>query len=140
MDRALKVRLLPRKGFAQMAVKFGIARLPYFVADVNASEINIAVAEAQQRLSRSFLHVVNSSAFFLLVGMTCIKDNSVASLQRSFEIDSYATAFNTPHFGRPNGLSWLGLDSIVPDAPRVGEIRSLRTPMRIYQFGLKLYF
>jgi hypothetical protein len=49
-------------------------------------------------------------------------------------------AFNTPHFGRPNGLSWLGLDSIVPDAPRVGEIRSLRTPMRIYQFGLKLYF
>ncbi|MCC6858402.1 MAG: TonB-dependent receptor [Bryobacterales bacterium] len=49
-------------------------------------------------------------------------------------------AFNTPQFGRPNNLGWASLDSIVPDAPRVGEIRSLRLPMRIFQFGLKLYF
>jgi hypothetical protein len=49
-------------------------------------------------------------------------------------------AFNTPQFGRPNGLSWASLDSIVPDAPRVGEIRSLRQHMRIYQLGIKLYF
>jgi hypothetical protein len=49
-------------------------------------------------------------------------------------------AFNTPQFGRPNGLSYASLDSIVPDGPRVGEIRGLRNPMRIYQFGIKLYF
>jgi hypothetical protein len=49
-------------------------------------------------------------------------------------------AFNTPQFGRPNGLGWVGIDSIVPDAPRVGEIRSLRTNMRIFQVALKLYF
>ena len=49
-------------------------------------------------------------------------------------------AFNTPQFGRPNNLGWVSLDSIVPDAPRVGEIRSLRQSMRIFQFGLKLYF
>jgi hypothetical protein len=49
-------------------------------------------------------------------------------------------AFNTPQFGRPNNLGWASLDSIVPDAPRVGEIRSLRLPMRIFQLGLKLYF
>jgi hypothetical protein len=49
-------------------------------------------------------------------------------------------AFNTPQFGRPNGLSYASLDSLVPDAPRVGEIRSLRLPMRIYQMGLKVYF
>lgn len=49
-------------------------------------------------------------------------------------------AFNTPQFGAPNGLSWIGPDSIIPDAPRVGEIRGLRQPMRIMQFGLKLYF
>ena len=49
-------------------------------------------------------------------------------------------AFNTPQFGRPNNLGWASLDSIIPDAPRVGEIRSLRLPMRIFQLGLKLYF
>jgi hypothetical protein len=49
-------------------------------------------------------------------------------------------ALNTPQFGVPNGLSYVGLDSLVPDAPRVGEIRSLRQPMRIFQFGIKLYF
>jgi hypothetical protein len=49
-------------------------------------------------------------------------------------------AFNTPQFGVPNGISWATNDSIIPDAPRVGEIRSLRQPMRIFQFGLKLYF
>ncbi|MFN7923431.1 MAG: TonB-dependent receptor [Bryobacteraceae bacterium] len=48
--------------------------------------------------------------------------------------------FNTPQFGVPNGLGYATPDSIVPDAPRVGEIRSLRQPMRIFQFGLKLYF
>jgi hypothetical protein len=45
--------------------------------------------------------------------------------------------FNTPQFGVPNGLSYVGLDSLVPDGPRVGEIRSLRQPMRIFQFGVK---
>jgi hypothetical protein len=49
-------------------------------------------------------------------------------------------AFNTPQFGQPSGISFTTLDSIVPDGPRDGEIRSLRLPMRIIQFGLKLYF
>ena len=49
-------------------------------------------------------------------------------------------AFNTPQFGRPNDLGYAGLDSVIPDAPRVGEIRSLRTPMRIFQVALKVYF
>jgi hypothetical protein len=49
-------------------------------------------------------------------------------------------AFNTPQFGVPNGLGWATQDSIVPDAPRVGEIRSLRQSMRIFQMALKVYF
>jgi hypothetical protein len=49
-------------------------------------------------------------------------------------------ALNTPQFGTPNGLGYASLDSVVPDAPRVGEIRSLRNPMRIFQVALKLYF
>jgi hypothetical protein len=49
-------------------------------------------------------------------------------------------AFNTPQFGQPNGLGYASNDSVIPDAPRVGEVRGLRQPMRIFQFGLKLYF
>jgi hypothetical protein len=49
-------------------------------------------------------------------------------------------AFNTPQFGQPNGIGWVSNDSIIPDAPRTGEIRALRQPMRIFQFGLKFYF
>jgi hypothetical protein len=49
-------------------------------------------------------------------------------------------ATNTPFFGVPNGLSYATTNSIVPDAARVGEIRSLRGPMRIIQFGMKLSF
>jgi hypothetical protein len=30
--------------------------------------------------------------------------------------------------------------TITPDAPRTGEIRSLLLPMRIIEFGMKLYF
>ena len=48
--------------------------------------------------------------------------------------------FNTPFFGDPNGISFTNIDSVVPDGARMGEIRSLRTPMRIIQFGLKLFF
>jgi hypothetical protein len=49
-------------------------------------------------------------------------------------------ALNSPQFGRPNGIGWVGLDAVAPDAPRVAEIRSLRQPMRTFQFGVKLYF
>jgi len=49
-------------------------------------------------------------------------------------------ALNTPQFGTPNGLGWVGIDSVIPDAPRVGEIRNLRSNMRIFQVALKLYF
>lgn len=45
---------------------------------------------------------------------------------------------NTPQFGAPNNLSWVG--NTLNLAPRVGEIRTLRLPMRIIQFALKLYF
>ena len=49
-------------------------------------------------------------------------------------------AFNTPQFGQPNGIGFTSTTSIVPDAARMGEIRSLIAPMRVIQFGLKLYF
>lgn len=51
-----------------------------------------------------------------------------------------ANAFNTPYFGDPRGLGFTTLQTLVPDSPRVGEIESLRTSMRIIQLGLKLHF
>jgi hypothetical protein len=52
----------------------------------------------------------------------------------------FINAFNHPYFGSPNGIGFATTNSIVPDGTRMGEIRGLRTPMRIIQFGLKLYF
>ena len=49
-------------------------------------------------------------------------------------------ATNTPYFGDPNGISFSSADTLVPDGPMNGEIRSTRTPMRIMQFGLKFFF
>lgn len=48
--------------------------------------------------------------------------------------------FNHPNFGQPGGISYTSLNSVIPDGPRNGEIRSLRNPMRIIQFGAKIYF
>ena len=48
--------------------------------------------------------------------------------------------FNTPQFGQPNNTAWSGTAAGPPNAPRVGEIRGLRLPMRIIQFGAKINF
>jgi outer membrane receptor protein involved in Fe transport len=49
-------------------------------------------------------------------------------------------ATNTPYFGNPNGLSYVGINSVVPDGSRIGEVTGLRQPMRVIQFGLKVSF
>ena len=48
--------------------------------------------------------------------------------------------FNTPFFGNPAGISFSSTTQLTPDGSRNGEIRSLRTKMRIMQFGLKFTF
>jgi hypothetical protein len=47
-------------------------------------------------------------------------------------------ALNTPWFGNPMGISFRTNTSLVPDGPRMGEIRSLNAPMRIIQLGMKV--
>ncbi|MCC6589860.1 MAG: TonB-dependent receptor [Bryobacterales bacterium] len=49
-------------------------------------------------------------------------------------------ALNTPYFGQPNNIGFVSPTSVTPDAPRMGEIRSLRASMRVLQFGLKVSF
>ena len=52
----------------------------------------------------------------------------------------FFNAFNTPFFGDPGGISFSSATQLTPNGPRDGEIRGLRNPMRIIQFGLKLSF
>lgn len=47
-------------------------------------------------------------------------------------------AFNTPFFGTPNGIGFAANNSIKPDGSLMGEIRTLATPMRTVQVGMKL--
>lgn len=54
-----------------------------------------------------------------------------------FRLEAF-NALNTPYFGTPNGIGFQTNDSVTPDAPRMGEIRSLAAPMRILQLALKL--
>ena len=52
----------------------------------------------------------------------------------------FFNAFNHPYFGDPTNIGFSSLNSITPDAARQGEVRTLRTSMRIIQFGLKFSF
>jgi hypothetical protein len=61
------------------------------------------------------------------------------SLKMQFRTELF-NATNTPYFGNPNGLSFVAINSVVPDGSRIGEITNLRQSMRIIQFGLKLSF
>ena len=56
-----------------------------------------------------------------------------------FRLEAF-NATNSPHFGQPIGIGFVSPNAVVPDAPQQGEIRSLVSPMRILQLGLKLYF
>jgi hypothetical protein len=71
------------------------------------------------------------------------------SLYKNFPINERAkvqfrweafNATNSPWFGDPAGVSFSNANVIIPDGSRNGEIRSLRTPMRRMQFGLKFLF
>ncbi len=60
-------------------------------------------------------------------------------MQLQFRLEAI-NALNTPFFGNPNGIGFSSTNSITPDTPRMGEIRSLATPMRTVQVGLKLFW
>jgi hypothetical protein len=77
------------------------------------------------------------------------QQNLDGSISKNFSItervkaqfrSEFFNALNTPYFGQPNNLGFVSTTSIVPDAPRVGEVTNLRGAMRIIQFGLKVSF
>jgi hypothetical protein len=65
------------------------------------------------------------------------------AIRENMKVQFRAESFNTtnnPYFSSPNGITFSTINSTVPDGPRDAEVRSLRTPMRIIQFGLKFFF
>ena len=56
-----------------------------------------------------------------------------------FRLEAFNST-NHPWFGQPNGVGYSTVNSVKPDGTRMGEIRSLETPMRSVQAGLKLYW
>jgi hypothetical protein len=64
-----------------------------------------------------------------------IKEN----VKLQFRAEAF-NATNTPYFAQPNGISFQGINSITPDGPNNGRVTALNAPMRIVQFGLKLFF
>jgi hypothetical protein len=94
-------------------------------------------------------HFGNAGAYILdrpgtrTVDLSLYKNWNIPQLgeqgRLQFRAESFNT-FNTPQFGTPNNIGWNTSTSVAPDTPRQGEIRSLALPMRIIQFGMKLYF
>lgn len=94
-------------------------------------------------------HYGNAGAFILnrpgtdTLDLSLYKNWSIPPLgeqgRLQFRAESF-NALNTPQFGPPTNIGFSATSSIKPDSSRMGEIRSLALPMRIIQFGLKLYF
>ena len=74
------------------------------------------------------------------VDLSASKNFRIAEgVRLQFRFEAF-NAFNHPFFGTPNGIGFVSNNSITPDGTRMGEIRSLETPMRTAQAGLKLYW
>ena len=89
-NRPLKFRCVAGETLAQAPVQFGIVGLPQFVADVDAREINVAVAETQlgQLLAGNFeasdfLNFINASAFLLFLRLAGVENHAVAGFERA---------------------------------------------------------
>lgn len=74
------------------------------------------------------------------VDLSMVKNFPIAEQVRlQFRFEAF-NAFNHPFFGTPNGIGFVNINSTRPDGTRMGEIRSIETPMRTVQLGLKLYW
>ncbi|OQB92401.1 MAG: hypothetical protein BWX86_01839 [Verrucomicrobia bacterium ADurb.Bin122] len=91
-ERARVADLFAGKGGADLAVERGVVGFPDAVADVQAAEIEVAAAEAQDGLGAVGLDLVNASALFAGLGRAGVEDQTVAGLERGGEreVDSVA--------------------------------------------------
>ncbi len=100
-DGPLEARLIAVKAGAEAAVEFGVVGFPEPVADVDAGEVDVAVAEGERRehgrAGTRFLggDFVEAAAFLLFLGMRGIEDDPVAGLGGSFKAHRDAAVVDT---------------------------------------------
>src|SRR5688572_28420881 len=99
---AMELRRVPGERLPQAAIEFGIAGFPNFVADVNAVEIDVAVAEGEPGFVTFGLLFVDASPLLFLIGMARIEHDTVTWLEWSFEMERDAVAFNAGDFTEVN--------------------------------------
>ena len=103
-DGTLKTRLVARKGLAQLAVQFGIARLPHLVPNMDSLKIQIALAKAEQlRLGPpGFVHGIDAPSLLLLVRVARVEDHPIARLKRCHQPDGHLLALDATDFAQVN--------------------------------------
>ena len=111
----LKFWRVTLEALAQSPVQFGVAGLPQFVADVDAGEINVAMAETQliqaglafrskPRFRRGgdtapyLQDFIHPPAFLVFLRFAGVEHHAVARFQRAFEPDGHAIAQHARDF------------------------------------------
>src|SRR5262249_3702943 len=129
------------EGTGDLNIGSGPAR-PDRIADGRLSEPSRALAYDPTAFQRATCNIPSRPdlCHFGSAGVGIIRDrgqrnldfslfknfNFTEQMKLQFRAEAF-NAFNTPYFGDPNNATFATINSITPDAPRVGEIRSLRT-------------
>src|SRR5689334_16007566 len=102
----VELRRIAFKSLPQTSIKLRIAGFPNFVADMNAAEINIAVAEVKFGVScvrcslRRFPDFVHATTLLFFFRMPGIEYHAVARFQRPFKFYNYTVAQNLLDFAQ----------------------------------------
>ena len=81
-DRPAELRFSPAKLWRKRRSNSGSLVFQTLSPDVDAAEIQVAVAEAEQRFRAAHFQV-KQTAFLLLVGMAGVEHHAVAGLERA---------------------------------------------------------
>ena len=148
-NRPLKPDGVTFKRLTEALVEFGIARLPDFIAVVDAQKVHITVAEAQfcQLLSGNFetrrLHFVNAPAFLLFIRPSGVEHNAVAGFDGCGQIDDDAVADNLFHlaekhtafFAETGVDEFLIVRAVEPAGEQSARKGHFHFVITIYDFG-----
>ena len=99
-SRPRELRRIALETLPPALLQFLIARLPQFVADMDAREIKVSVRELQFRVSGFGFRVsdfIDASAFLLFVRPTGIKHHAIAQFERRFELQLHRFVQHARH-------------------------------------------
>src|SRR6266481_2679354 len=101
-NRPLKFRCVPLKTLPQAFIQLRIACLPNFVAHMHLAEINITSPECQCAGSVGVFDLINSPALLLLLRPAGVKNNTIPSFERPFQLNLDPLTPNRCHLSEVN--------------------------------------